>query len=225
MGTVVNALAVLFGVLLGSTIIRGISDPMRATMIKALALAVGLVGVQLSLKTTDTVVAIVALVLGGSLGTLIGLERRIDWLRARTSRDAGRNRGPLIASLLFLVGPMAVLGSLADGLRHDPSLLYVKAVLDGVTAVVLSGTYGPRVAWAIVPLIIYQGGIYVLAHVISPALGAALLNEFSGVGGLLVLAMAINMLDLASIPVMDMLPALPLAVLLVAARQALGLGT
>ncbi len=222
MGTLVNAGAILLGSALGAWFVREIPPGIRRAVTQALALAVLLVGLRLSLETPDTLVAVVALAAGGALGAGLRLDRVG---RGRAGAGAGAEAtGPLLATLIFLTGPMAILGSIADGLRGDPSILLAKSALDGTTALVLASTFGWTVALSALPVLAYQGGITLAARLLAPVLSAPLQGELSGVGGLMVIAIGLNLLEVTSIQVVNLLPALILAPAAVALRLALGWG-
>jgi uncharacterized protein len=165
-------------------------------------------------------------VLGGLLGEWWQLEQRLfaigDRLKAAL-RGGGRfTEGFVAASLLFCVGPMAILGSLNNGLIGDDTILVIKGTMDGLVAIALTGTYGIGVGFSSLPLLLYQGGLSLLSAVFSPLLGTALNTTgespqillITGVGGLMILGLGLNLIEVAKIKVASFLPALILAPLL-----------
>lgn len=222
MGTLVNVGAILLGTALGAWVVGDIPAGIRRTVTQALALSVLLIGLRLSLQTPDVLVVIVTLVLGGAIGSALHLDR---WTPRRPGHDAsGPGSGPLLATLIFLTGPMAIVGSIADGLRGNPSILLAKSALDGTTALVLGATFGGSIALSAIPVLVYQGSITLGAHLMAPLLSAPLQAELSGVGGLMVMAIGLDLLEVTAIPVVNLLPALILAPAAVALRLALGWG-
>ena len=168
------------------------------------------------------VLGLLAVVGGGVLGEWWRLEERLDALGERLKRRLGGSgrfgEGFVAASLLFCVGPMTLLGSLANGLAEDATLLTIKATLDGLSAIALAGAYGAGVGLVIPVILVYQGGISLAAGALAgslpePASDPSILL-FSGVGGVLVIGLGINLLGLTHIKVASFLPALALALLL-----------
>lgn len=214
-GVWVNGLAVVVGGLLGCLLRGGIEEKYRQTINYGLALCVVIIGVGGALKTQETLVMILSVVVGSAIGELLriedGINRLGEWAQSRFSRgDNGFAAGFVNASLLFCVGAMAVVGSLEAGLQNRPDTLLAKAALDGVFSIILASGFGPGVIFSAVPLTLYQGGIALLAGVLSPLLTDALINEMSAVGSLLIIGIGINSMNLTTerIRVGNMLPAI-----------------
>lgn len=214
-GVWVNGLAVVVGGLLGCLLRGGIEEKYRQTINYGLALCVVIIGVGGALKTQETLVMILSVVVGSAIGELLriedGINRLGEWAQSRFSRgDNGFAAGFVNASLLFCVGAMAVVGSLEAGLQNRPDTLLAKAALDGVFSIILASSFGPGVIFSAVPLTLYQGGIALLAGVLSPLLTDALINEMSAVGSLLIIGIGINSMNLTTerIRVGNMLPAI-----------------
>ena len=171
-----------------------------------------------ALDTTDTLCVIVCMVVGTVLGELIDIERRMDsvgdFLKAHLrSQGAGNSRfteGFVSASVLFCVGAMAINGSLAAGLNGDWSIIVSKGVIDGVTSISFAAAMGVGVAFSILPLVVYQGGLTLLAAWIGPYLSEELVTQMGAVGGCIIIGIAVNMLGLGreKIRVGNMLPAI-----------------
>ncbi|GHU79742.1 membrane protein [Clostridia bacterium] len=225
-GTIVNALAILAGGGLG-LLLRGVSpERFRVTIMQGLALAVVLIGIQGALKTNDIMCVITSLVLGGLLGEALRIESRLESLGDAARRllshnstdntnniDSSFTEGFLTASLVYCVGAMAIIGSLEDGLTGAHSTLFAKSALDGVSAIFFASTLGPGVLLSALPVFVYQGLISLLAHALSPLLTSTAMAEMSAVGGLLIVGIGLNLLNIVKIRVGNMLPAtlLPLA--------------
>jgi uncharacterized membrane protein YqgA involved in biofilm formation len=150
-------------------------------------------------------------------GTLVGewlsIERRLEklgnWAERRlASAGDGFARGFVTASLLYCVGSMAVVGALESGLKGDHQTLMAKSALDGITSVVLTSTFGMGVMFAAIPVFFYQGSITLSAAWVKPYMSANLVSQITGVGGLLILAIGINILELRRLRVGNMLPAI-----------------
>jgi len=210
-GTFVNIILILAGALIGRIAGRYLSDQIRRTLMAGLGLAVMLIGMKLALQSQQLLVVIGSLIIGGLIGELIGIEKRLEAFGLRLQkRFAGRGtiaEGFVTASLLYCVGAMAIMGALQDGLGETPTILYSKAVLDGVASVALTSTLGIGVAFSVFPLAIYQGGITLAAGLAKVILTEPVITEMNAVGGLLIVAIAIDILGLKRLPVGNLLPA------------------
>lgn len=215
--TLINAALVLLGSAVG-LVFRG-KIPQRFTQLitLALGLCVLVIGIDAALDTADTLCVIVCMVVGTILGELIDIERHMDNIGERlkaklAAKGEGNSRfseGFVSASVLFCVGAMAINGSLAAGLNGDWSIIVSKGVIDGVTSISFAAAMGVGVAFSVIPLVLYQGGLTLLASVVGPYLSPELVAEMSAVGGLLIIGIAVNMLGLGreKIRVGNMLPA------------------
>ena len=215
LGVWANAVAIIAGGLLGCLLRGGIKEKLRDTINYGLALCVMIIGVSGALKTDDTLVMIVSVIVGSVIGEWLriedGITRLGDWAQSKLAKgDTGFSAGFVSASLLFCVGAMAVVGALEAGLQNKPDTLLAKSALDGVFSIILASTYGPGVIFSAVPVLIYQGAIALLAGVLSPLLTDALITEMSAVGSLLIVAIGINSMEClkSRIRVGNMLPAI-----------------
>ena len=216
--TFINAALVLLGSAIGLLFRGEIPQRFTRAVTVALGLCVLAIGITSALGTQDTLCVIVCMVVGTLLGELIDIERHMDGvgeflkrkLAFRGQGNARFSEGFVSASVLYCVGAMAINGSLAAGLNGDWSIIVSKGVIDGVTSISFAAAMGVGVAFSVVPLIIYQGGLTLLAEAIGPYLSAELVTEMSAVGGLLIIGIAVNMLDLGKdkIRVGNMLPAI-----------------
>lgn len=217
-GTLVNIAAVLGGTGVGLFFGQRLPERIRTTMMTGLGLAVALVGLQLALQSRQLLVVIGSLVLGGLLGELLGIEAKLEAFGARLQkRFSGTGKigeAFVVSSLLYCVGAMAIMGALQDGVGDRPTILYAKAALDGIASVALASTLGIGVAFSIIPLLIYQGGISLLAGLFQTILTAAVVTEMNAVGGLLILAIALDLLGIKRLPVGNLLPAIFISVAL-----------
>ena len=223
-GTLVNAAAIIAGSLIGMLLRRGLPEKIKTVIMQGLGLCIVLIGIRGAVQTENEMVVILSIVIGGLIGSLIGIEKGLDRmgqaLQNRLSKAFGASdigKGFVTASLIFCVGSMAIVGSLNAGLKGDYSMLYAKALLDGVTSMVLSSTLGPGVMLSALPILVYQGGITLLAGLVSPILSDRVVTEMSAVGGLLIIGIGLNMIYDKHLRVGDLLPAvfLPCLVLMV----------
>jgi uncharacterized protein len=219
LGTTVNAAAILLGGSLGLKAGHLLSERVRGTIMAGLGLAVLLIGVQLALKSQQPMIVIGSLIGGGLIGELLRIEERLDafgaWLERRFKGSGRVAEGFVTASLLYCVGAMAIMGALQDGLGHRPDILYAKSALDGVASVALASTLGVGVLFSALPLLLYQGFITLGAGLAQQLLTQPVVQEMNAVGGLLIVAIALDLLGLKRLPVGNLLPAVFLAVPLV----------
>lgn len=230
LGVWANAAAIVLGGLLGCLLRGGIKKKFSETINYGLALCVIIIGVSGALKTNETLAMIISVVVGSALGELLriedGINRLGEWAQGKLARDdTGFAAGFVNASLLFCVGAMAVVGSLEAGLQNKPDTLLAKAALDGVFSIILASSYGPGVIFSAVPLTIYQGGIALLAGVLSPFLTDSLINEMSAVGSLIIIAIGINSMGVVKdrIRVGNMLPAIVIPCVYLPLKALLGI--
>ena len=218
-GTLVNVAAVVAGCAVGHFAGKYISEPLRRVMMAGLGLAVLLVGMQLALQGQQILLIICSLIVGGIIGEVVGIERHLrlmaDRLQERFASYGSIAEGFVTASLLYCVGAMAIMGALQDGVGDTPTILYAKAALDGVASIALTATLGAGVALSIVPLLIYQGSITLLAGWASNIMTEAAIAEMNSVGGLLIIAIALDLLDIKRLPIGNLLPSVFVVLLLV----------
>ncbi|MEG0269388.1 MAG: DUF554 domain-containing protein [Clostridia bacterium] len=215
-GTLINCAAILVGSALGLLLRKGIKQSMAQTVMQGIGLSVILIGLMGAIKTQNTLLVILSMVLGGVLGTLLDLDAKMNKLGAFAQRKLCKGaaegstfaKGFVTASLVFCVGAMAVVGALDSGIRGDHSTLIAKAALDGVAAIVFSSSMGAGVMLAALPVFIYQGAIALLGTAIAPLLSNTVIAEMSAVGGLLIVGIGINMLLDQNIKVANLLPAI-----------------
>ena len=221
-GTLINVVAVVAGTLLGLLFGKKITEEMRRVLTLGVGMCVVVLGLQSALATSNMMLVIIAVVLGGVAGSLLkiekGLDRMGDMLQKRFARGGSRvGEGFVTATLIFCVGAMAITGALDSGLRGDHSTLVAKSVLDGVTSMVLASTLGWGVMLSAVAVLIYQGGIALAASFVAPLLeNARMVTEMSAVGGVLIMGIGLNMIGMKErIPVGDLLPAIVMPTFLV----------
>lgn len=235
-GSIINALAIVAGAAVGlllkwlavrfSNILPAGADSLghrlQEIIMQGVALCVLYIGISGSLKGSNTLVAIVSMVLGAMIGETLDLDRRMkqlgDWVQSKTQKLAGGtsvSEGFVTASLLFCVGAMAIVGSLENGLTGNYDTLKAKSLLDGISSIVFASSLGIGVAFSGVAVLIYQGLISLSASFIAPYLGGdAVIAEMTCVGSLLIAALSLNMLGITKIKVMNLVPACLLPIFL-----------
>lgn len=216
-GTLVNAAAVLLGGICGCLFKKALPVWLGDAVMKVLGLCVLYLGITGLSGDGAFLVVILSLVCGVLIGELLRLDDGINalgkWLEHWVSRGKGDSmvaNGFVTASLLFCVGAMAILGPLQDGLTGDHSTLFVKSLLDGISAIIFASTFGVGVLFSAAAVLVYQGAIALLAVWIAPLLidNTYLLAQIDVVGALLLVALSLNMLGITKLKVMNMVPAL-----------------
>ena len=223
-GTLLNVLTVLVGGLLGTVLGDRLPERLRENVVRGVGLFTLAMGTKFAIDTSNLLYMLGSILIGGVIGSLWGVDRRLNDLGAALQRRfaAGGGGGTVAeafvtASIVFCVGPLTFLGSIQNGLTGDASLLAIKSVLDGFTAVALAATLGWGVLLTIPLILIYQGGLAIGASVFAGLLSDLQLREMSAVGGLLIIGVGLKLLSIRDVKVADYLPAILVAPLLVAA--------
>ncbi|MCU7495375.1 MAG: DUF554 domain-containing protein [Ignavibacteria bacterium] len=213
-GTIVNALAIAAGSILGVSFKGGIPKKYNTTVMQSMALAVILIGLKSAFQTNNILLLIFSLAIGSVLGELLRIEDLLEklgkWLERKFSRQGsgGISEGFVTASLIYCVGSMAIIGSLESGLTGNHQTLLAKSVIDGVSSVVFASSLGIGVLFSSVSVFLYQGFITISSSFMKDLLTPSVTSEMSAVGGLLIAAIGINMLELTKIKVGNMLPSI-----------------
>ncbi|MBI5592388.1 MAG: DUF554 domain-containing protein [Deltaproteobacteria bacterium] len=218
-GTFVNTLAIAAGSLVGLAFRGGIPLHYQQTVIQAIGLAVVLIGMTSALKTPDILVVIFSLALGSIVGEWLRIEARLNhlgrWLENKCAQSAegGIAKGFVTASLIYCVGSMAIVGSMESGLTGNHQTLYAKSVLDGISAIIFASSLGAGVLFSAMSVGVYQGILTLSAVLMKPYLIPMVVDQMSSVGGILIMAIGFNLLEIKKMNVGNMLPAIfmPLA--------------
>jgi hypothetical protein len=231
-GTIINLIAVIIGSLVGMFLGGRFPERVRQTVVAGLGLFTLGLGIQMFLKTEEILVVLGSLLVGALLGEWwqieTGLEALGRWLEGKFMRGGSAEqvrfvRGFLAASLLFCVGPMAILGSIEDGLTGNYQILAIKSTLDGFASLAFASSLGVGVLFSVFPLLVYQGALTLLAAQVQSVVTTQMMNEMSAAGGLILMAIAISgLLEIKKIRAGNFLPALVLAPLLVAVIHLFG---
>jgi uncharacterized membrane protein YqgA involved in biofilm formation len=230
-GTLLNFVTVLAGGLLGMFLGDRLPPRLRENVVAGVGLFVLVMGVKFAIDTASLLYLLGAILIGGIIGSLAGLERRLNDVGAAVQRRfAAPGEASTIAeafvtaSIVFCVGPLTFLGAIRNGLTGDPSLLAIKSVLDGFSAIAFAATLGWGVLLSLAVILVYQGGIAAGASIFAGLLGDAQLREMNAVGGLLLVGVGLKLLKIRDVRVADYLPAIAVAPLLVAVIAAIGGG-
>lgn len=218
-GAFVNFLAIIIGSGVGLIFKRGIPESYKETIIYGLGLAVMMIGVKMAMVTENILIVIVSIAVGAFIGEFIGIDAALNrvgiWLTTKLGDRYGDvGKGFVTATLLFCIGAMAIVGSIQEGLNGDASTLYAKSMIDGVVAIIFTAAMGIGVAFSAISVLIYQGVITVGASFFSTLITEAVIHEITAVGGVLIIAISLAMLEIKKIRVANLLPAIPIAVIL-----------
>ncbi len=220
LGTIVNVGAITAGATLGMFFKKGISEKMQDTITMGMGLVVVLIGLKTAWQTQNEVILIISIAVGTLVGELLKIEEGLAkvglWLESKVGGHEGSVAKAFVStSLIYCVGAMAIMGAIEDGLTGNPQILFAKSAIDGIMAIVFASTLGIGVLFSTIPVFIYQGLITLFAGYLKTILSEAMIVEMNAVGGLLILAIGINILGLKKIKVGNMLPAIVFAVLFV----------
>lgn len=225
-GTIINAVLIIAGALTGLLFKKILPERLKNTLLQAVGLIVMFVGIGGAVSATltltdgvfgtkDTLNMILSMVFGTIIGELIDIEKRLNAFGAFCQRKLVKGdakstfaEGMVTASLIFVVGAMAVVGALDNGIRGDNSTLVAKGIIDCITGMVLASTLGIGVMFSAVPVFVYQGAIALLGVYIEPYLTDAVISQMSFSGSILIFAIGVNTLGLTKIKVGNMLPAI-----------------
>lgn len=213
LGTVVNSVAIIIGALIGILIKKGIKDEYKSTIMDGIGLSVVIIGIMGGIKTQNLILAIGSIVLGSIIGEIIRIEDKLESLGDNMEKKFGKgdsnfSKGFVTASLVYCIGAMAIVGSLESGLTGNHDTLFAKSMLDFISAIIFASTLGIGVAFSAIPVFLYQGGITLLAKYVKDLMTPEVINEMSAVGGILILAIGINILGIKKIRIGNMLPAI-----------------
>ncbi|WP_413364178.1 DUF554 domain-containing protein [Lysinibacillus sp. 3P01SB] len=229
LGSLLNALFIIIGALFGR-LFQNIPEKMKETALSIIGLAVAVLGIQMGFESSNFVIVIISLVVGAVLGEWLDLERWFkrfgQWVEKLVEKNPNKNSkgsiadGFVTATLIFVIGSMAIIGALDSGLRNDHDVLITKGIIDGFTAVILASTLGIGVLISAFPVFIYQGAIALLAGVISTYIPEAALDlfiqEMTATGGVMIMAIGLNIAGLTKIRVANLLPGIAIVGLIVA---------
>jgi uncharacterized membrane protein YqgA involved in biofilm formation len=231
-GTIINSLAILVGGLLGLFFGARLPEQMQKTIMVGLGLFTLVIGIQMFLLTENPVIVLVSILGGAILGEWWQVENRLQdlglWIERRIAnraqkKDAKFVKGFLSASLVFCIGPMAVLGAIQDGLTGNSETLFIKSLLDFFGAMAFSALLGIGVLFSSIVTLFFQGSISLLANQVQYMVTPAMLNEMAATGGVVLMAIAISgILEIKPIRSGNFLPAIFLAPVIVLLFQGLG---
>ncbi len=212
MGTIVNVILIVSGSLIGLIAKKVLKESLQEAVLLAMAVCILVIGIKGALPTQQLLVLIASVVIGTIIGESLKIDDRLtkfsENLEKKYFKNEGRfAQGFMIATCLYGIGAMAILGSIQSGLgNHDT--LYAKSLLDGVTSIFLASVYGIGVMFSVIPIMIYQGLLTLAAGLIKDYMSPEFIVELEAVGSIMIIAIALNSLKLTKIKVANMLPSL-----------------
>lgn len=216
LGTLINASTVILGSIIGLILRSKIPKKITETAFHGVGLFTIILGIIMAIKTNNFLIMIISIVIGSIIGEIIKIDKWInnfgEWLKNKFKKNNKNfSEGLITAFLLYCMGSMTILGAIEEGLGGVPNLLVAKSVLDGFSSIVLSATLGIGVLFSFIPLLIFQGGLTLLASSIQNVLTDIIINEITAVGGILLLGLGITLLDIKKIKVINMIPSIIIA--------------
>ncbi|MGE7941208.1 DUF554 domain-containing protein [Lysinibacillus xylanilyticus] len=229
LGTLINALFIIAGALVGR-IFKNIPESMKSTVLSIIGLAVALLGIKMGFESDNFIILVISLVVGTVIGEWLDLDKQMNrlgqWVESLFSKKRTDNNqiniaeGFVTASLIFVVGSMAVIGALDSGLRNDHNVLITKGIIDGFTSIILASTLGIGVLLSSIPVFVYQGLIALFAGAISSFIPDRALQmfitEMTAVGGVMIFAIGLNIAGLTKIKAANLLPGIVVVGVMVA---------
>ena len=224
LGSIVNSVLIISGSLIGR-LFKQVPEKMKSTIMYAIGLAVIVLGLQMGFKSENFLIVIISLVFGTMIGEYLGLEDKLNdlglWLERKMGSKAkgSISQGFVTATLIFVIGAMSILGALDSGIRGDHQVLYTKGIIDGFTAFILTTTLGIGVIFSAVPVFLYEGLIALFATQIDRIVPTVLMDQFiielTAIGGIMIMAIGLNITGLTKIRVANLLPGILVTALMV----------
>ncbi len=219
-GTLVNVGAVIIGSIIGLIIHTKLPKRIITIVFQGIGLFTIFIGIKMALKTDYLLIMVFSIVIGSIIGELINIEKGInsfsEYLKRKIKISSDKfSEGLITAFLLFCLGSMTILGAIEEGLGNRPTLLLTKSLMDGFSSIALSASLGIGVIFSIIPLLIYQGGLTLFAGYLQSFLTQIMINELTAVGGILLIGLGINILEILKLRISNMLPSLIIVIILV----------
>ncbi|GKW46157.1 MULTISPECIES: DUF554 domain-containing protein [unclassified Planococcus (in: firmicutes)] len=234
LGTLVNAILIVVGTLIGRAL-RNIPEKMKETVMYVIGLAVVVLGLQMGLESQNFIVVIISLVFGAVIGEWMNLDKKLNdfgrWIEVKLGAKESKDsiaQGFVTATLIFVIGAMGIIGALESGLSNEHGVLISKGLIDGFTSIILASTLGIGVLLAAIPVFVYQGLIALFATQISLIVPEAALDmfitEMTATGGVMIVAIGLNLMGLTKMRVANLLPGVIVVGLIVTVMFKMNLG-
>lgn len=222
MGTLVNALSIVIGGLLGLFLRKGFPERFTNIIMKGISLCILAIGIQGVMHLSNPMLLILCIVSGSLIGELLQIEynitRFVNHLLYRFKQGDHPSRitdGFVSSMMIFCVGAMAIMGSIESGITGDNNLLYTKSLLDGITAIILATSQGVGVVFSAIGVFVYQGSLTLGASFLAPYLNSNVIEQISTVGSILLIGLSLNILEITHLKIMNYVPAMFMPILLV----------
>ena len=217
LGSIVNSLSVIIGSIIGIYFGSFLSEKIRKAVFQIIGLFTLALGMQMSLKTNQFLILLVSLIIGTIIGEVLSIEKGVESLSNKLkiklqSENKLFSEGLITAFLLYCIGSMTFVGSIEEGIHQDRTLMYTKSLMDGITSILLASSFGTGVLFSAIPLLIFQSALTLGAHYFESYLHPELITEISAVGGIIIIGIGLNILEIKKIKVSNMLPALLLII-------------
>lgn len=212
-GTIINVIAVLAGGSIGLMLNKSLPVRYVKIFFQVMGIFTVFLGISMALKSTHVLHMVMALISGSLVGEWLNLQWGMEKLGESIKRKIKFKNdkftdGLLTAFLLYCVGSMTILGAIEEGISGTPKLLLIKSLMDGVSSIALASGLGAGVLFSVIPLFLFQGGLTLLAMFFGDFFPAIMITELTAVGGILLMGLGIDILEIKKIKVMNMLPAL-----------------
>ncbi|WP_262326994.1 DUF554 domain-containing protein [Carboxylicivirga litoralis] len=219
-GTLLNVITVAAGSAIGMVIGNRIPEKITRGVFQALGLFTLVLGINMAIKGQMLLAIVFSLIIGTILGEWLSIETAVDGLSKKIKKHLKLKNpkfsdGLLTAFLLFCIGSMTILGAIDEGMGNGSEILMTKAIMDGFSSIALASVFGLGVGMSVIPLFIFQGGITLLVYMLGDFIAAEIITELTAVGGILLLGLGINILEIKKIRIMNMLPSLIIIIIMV----------
>jgi uncharacterized membrane protein YqgA involved in biofilm formation len=212
-GNLINAASIIAGGLIGTVFHRTLPQRYQVIIFQGMGLFIVALGISMSIKMEHVLISVFSMLLGGLTGELLKIDKQIntfgEWLkRSLKFKTEKFTSGFVSASLIYCTGAMAVLGAIEEGTGNFPAILLTKSAMDGFSSIAFAATLGIGVIFSAVPVLIYQGAIVLVTFLFADTVNMEIINELSAVGGMLIVGLGFNILEIKEIKVVNLLPSL-----------------
>lgn len=219
-GTLLNVITVAAGSAIGMVIGNRIPEKINRGVFQALGLFTLVLGINMAIKGQMLLAIVFSLIIGTILGEWLSIETAVDGFSKKIKKHLKLKNpkfsdGLLTAFLLFCIGSMTILGAIDEGMGNGSEILMTKAIMDGFSSIALASVFGLGVGMSVIPLFIFQGGITLLVYMLGDFIAAEIITELTAVGGILLVGLGINILEIKKIRIMNMLPSLIIIIIMV----------
>ncbi len=218
-GTIVNVATIVTGGFIGLLLNKKLPAKYVVIFFQVIGLFTLFLGISMVLKTTHVLHMVLSLILGALTGEALnlesGMERFTGFVKGKLKfSDEKFSEGMITAFLLFCMGSMTILGGIEEGMTGNAHLLYIKSLMDGVSSIALASALGIGVVFSAIPLLLYQGGITLFSAWLGDFFPQVMITELSAVGGILLMGLGLQILEIKKFKIINMLPALAIIIIL-----------